>query len=71
MLRTRLRGRFNVENVLGTVAAGRLLDLEDDEIAAGVESLEGVPGRFEAVDEDSPSPSSWTMRILPTRSETC
>jgi UDP-N-acetylmuramoyl-L-alanyl-D-glutamate--2,6-diaminopimelate ligase len=53
-LRTRLRGRFNVENVLAAVALGRLLEIEDDAIAAGVESLEGVPGRFEAVDEGQP-----------------
>jgi UDP-N-acetylmuramoyl-L-alanyl-D-glutamate--2,6-diaminopimelate ligase len=50
-LRTRLRGRFNVENVLGAVAAARLLGLSDLAIAAGVEQLGGVPGRFEAVDE--------------------
>src|ERR687897_3290819 len=49
-----LRGRFNVENVLGAVAAGILLDVEEDEIAAGVEALVGVPGRFEAVDEGQP-----------------
>jgi UDP-N-acetylmuramoyl-L-alanyl-D-glutamate--2,6-diaminopimelate ligase len=53
-LATRLRGRFNVENVLGAVAAGRLLGLEDAAIAAGVERLGGVPGRFEAVDEGQP-----------------
>ena len=51
---TRLRGRFNVENVLGSVAAGLLLDLDEAEIAAGVRALEGVPGRFEAVDEGQP-----------------
>jgi UDP-N-acetylmuramoyl-L-alanyl-D-glutamate--2,6-diaminopimelate ligase len=50
-LRTRLRGRFNVENVLGAVAAAILLDVDEEEIAAGVAALEGVPGRFEAVDE--------------------
>jgi UDP-N-acetylmuramoyl-L-alanyl-D-glutamate--2,6-diaminopimelate ligase len=53
-LRTRLRGRFNVENVLGAVAAARLLGIEDDAIAAGVAHLAGVPGRFEAVDEGQP-----------------
>jgi UDP-N-acetylmuramoyl-L-alanyl-D-glutamate--2,6-diaminopimelate ligase len=53
-LETRLRGRFNVANVLGAVAAGLLLDLDEDEIAAGVRALEGVPGRFEAVDEGQP-----------------
>ncbi|MCP9485325.1 MAG: UDP-N-acetylmuramoyl-L-alanyl-D-glutamate--2,6-diaminopimelate ligase [Gaiellaceae bacterium MAG52_C11] len=50
-IRSRLRGRFNVENVLGAIAAGILLDVPEDEIAAGIEALEGVPGRFEAVDE--------------------
>jgi UDP-N-acetylmuramoyl-L-alanyl-D-glutamate--2,6-diaminopimelate ligase len=50
-LRTSLRGRFNVENVLGAVAAGILLDVDEEEIAAGIGALDGVPGRFEAVDE--------------------
>jgi UDP-N-acetylmuramoyl-L-alanyl-D-glutamate--2,6-diaminopimelate ligase len=50
-LETRLRGRFNVENVLGAVTAARLLGIRDDAIARGVRELRGVPGRFEAVDE--------------------
>ncbi len=53
-LATPLLGRFNVENVLGTVAAARLLDLPDEAVAAGVASVRGVPGRFEAVDEGQP-----------------
>ena len=53
-LETPLRGRFNVENVLGAVAAGVLLDLEDGAIAEGVRRVAGVPGRFEAVDEGQP-----------------
>ena len=53
-LRTSLRGRFNVENVLGAVAAAQLLDVGDEQIAAGVAALAGVPGRFEAVDEGQP-----------------
>jgi UDP-N-acetylmuramoyl-L-alanyl-D-glutamate--2,6-diaminopimelate ligase len=53
-LETRLRGRFNVENVLGAVAAARLLGIDDDAIAYGVSELRGVPGRFEAVDEGQP-----------------
>ena len=48
---TGLRGRFNVENVLGTVSAARLLGLEDSAVVHGIASLRGVPGRFEAVDE--------------------
>jgi UDP-N-acetylmuramoyl-L-alanyl-D-glutamate--2,6-diaminopimelate ligase len=53
-LTTRLRGRFNVENVLGAVAAARLLGIENEAIAKGVAHLGGVPGRFEAVDEGQP-----------------
>jgi UDP-N-acetylmuramoyl-L-alanyl-D-glutamate--2,6-diaminopimelate ligase len=53
-LRTKLRGRFNVENVLAAVAVARLLDVTGESIAAGVEALEGVPGRFEAVEAGQP-----------------
>jgi UDP-N-acetylmuramoyl-L-alanyl-D-glutamate--2,6-diaminopimelate ligase len=53
-LETRLRGRFNVENVLGAVAAARLLGVAEDAIVRGVKELRGVPGRFEAVDEGQP-----------------
>ena len=53
-LATRLRGRFNVENVLGAVAASRLIGIADEAIMAGVAHLAGVPGRFEAVDEGQP-----------------
>jgi UDP-N-acetylmuramoyl-L-alanyl-D-glutamate--2,6-diaminopimelate ligase len=50
----RLRGRFNVDNVLCATALALLLDLPDEAIAAGVASMGGVPGRFEAVDEGQP-----------------
>ena len=53
-LETRLRGRFNVQNVLAAVALTRLLGVDDDAIVAGVAHLDGVPGRFEAVDEGQP-----------------
>jgi UDP-N-acetylmuramoyl-L-alanyl-D-glutamate--2,6-diaminopimelate ligase len=53
-VRTHLRGRFNVENVLAAVALARLLDVPPDAIAAGVEALRGVPGRLEPVDEGQP-----------------
>ena len=53
-LSTRLRGRFNVENVLGAVAAARLLGIDDGAVVTGVESVAGVPGRFETVDEGQP-----------------
>jgi UDP-N-acetylmuramoyl-L-alanyl-D-glutamate--2,6-diaminopimelate ligase len=53
-IETPLRGRFNVENVLGAVAAGLLLDLDEDAIAEGVASVTEVSGRFEAIDEGQP-----------------
>jgi UDP-N-acetylmuramoyl-L-alanyl-D-glutamate--2,6-diaminopimelate ligase len=53
-LRTKLRGRFNVENVLAAVAVSRLLGVDNDAIAAGVAALDGVPGRFEAVEAGQP-----------------
>jgi len=53
-LETPLRGRFNVLNVLGAVAAGVLLGLDDDELVDGVAGVGGVPGRFEAVDAGQP-----------------
>jgi UDP-N-acetylmuramoyl-L-alanyl-D-glutamate--2,6-diaminopimelate ligase len=53
-IETALRGRFNVENVLGAIAASVLLGINDDEIAAGVAAMGGVPGRFEAIDAGQP-----------------
>ena len=53
-IETRLRGAFNVENVLGAVAAGLLLDLDEDAIARGIAAVDAVPGRFESVDEGQP-----------------
>jgi UDP-N-acetylmuramoyl-L-alanyl-D-glutamate--2,6-diaminopimelate ligase len=51
---TRLRGLFNVENVLAAVAVGLLLDLEEDAIRAGIADVDDVPGRFEPIDEGQP-----------------
>ena len=50
----KLRGRFNVENALGALAAARLLGVEEEAIARGLEAVPGVPGRFESVDEGQP-----------------
>jgi UDP-N-acetylmuramoyl-L-alanyl-D-glutamate--2,6-diaminopimelate ligase len=50
----KLRGRFNVENALGALAAARLLGIDDAAVARGIESVRDVPGRFEAVDEGQP-----------------
>jgi UDP-N-acetylmuramoyl-L-alanyl-D-glutamate--2,6-diaminopimelate ligase len=50
----KLRGRFNVENALGAFFAARQLGIDDGAIARGIESVRGVPGRFETVDEGQP-----------------
>ena len=51
---TPLRGLFNVENVLGAVVAGLLLDLDEEAIAEGIGRVAEVPGRFQAIDEGQP-----------------
>ena len=50
----KLRGRFNVENALGALTAARTLGIDDDAIRRGLESVRGVPGRFESVDAGQP-----------------
>ena len=50
----RLRGRFNVENALGALNAARALGIGADAIRRGLESVRGVPGRFESVDAGQP-----------------
>jgi UDP-N-acetylmuramoyl-L-alanyl-D-glutamate--2,6-diaminopimelate ligase len=50
----RLQGRFNVENALGALHAARTLGIDDDAIRRGLESVRGVPGRFESVDVGQP-----------------
>ena len=45
-----LRGRFNVENVLGVVAMGELLGLPHDAVARGIAEVRGVPGRLEPIE---------------------
>jgi UDP-N-acetylmuramoyl-L-alanyl-D-glutamate--2,6-diaminopimelate ligase len=50
----RLRGRFNRENAAGAVAAARAVGIEEDAIRQGLESVTGVPGRFESVDAGQP-----------------
>jgi UDP-N-acetylmuramoyl-L-alanyl-D-glutamate--2,6-diaminopimelate ligase len=50
----RLRGRFNADNALGAVLAARALGCDDDAIRRGLESVRGVPGRFESVDAGQP-----------------
>ncbi|MDO8212705.1 UDP-N-acetylmuramoyl-L-alanyl-D-glutamate--2,6-diaminopimelate ligase [Conexibacter sp. CPCC 206217] len=53
-LRTPLPGRFNVQNVLGAIAAARALGVSLPEIAQALPQAGRVPGRFEPVDEGQP-----------------
>lgn len=48
-VRSRLVGRPNVYNILAAAATAVALDVPLDAIARGVETLPGVPGRFEVV----------------------
>jgi UDP-N-acetylmuramoyl-L-alanyl-D-glutamate--2,6-diaminopimelate ligase len=52
--RSRLRGSFNVENVLAAAAVSRLLGVPDEAVVKGVAGVIGVPGRFESVEEGQP-----------------
>lgn len=54
VLRSPLRGRFNVYNVLGALAAARALGVAFDTAVAATERAGQVPGRFETVDEGQP-----------------
>jgi UDP-N-acetylmuramoyl-L-alanyl-D-glutamate--2,6-diaminopimelate ligase len=53
-IRLRLQGRFNVTNALGALHAARALGIDEDAIRRGLESVRGVPGRFESVDVGQP-----------------
>ncbi len=50
----KLRGRFNRANAAGAVAAARALGIDEAAIRAGVESVAGVPGRFESIEAGQP-----------------
>ena len=50
----KLRGHFNLENALAAAAAARTLGIDEASIRAGIEAVEGVPGRFEEIDEGQP-----------------
>ncbi len=49
-----LAGRFNAHNAAAAVAVGEGLDLEPAAIRAGLEGVEGVPGRMERIDAGQP-----------------
>jgi UDP-N-acetylmuramoyl-L-alanyl-D-glutamate--2,6-diaminopimelate ligase len=44
-----LKGRMNAENTLTAYSVAVLLGIEDDDIARGIEAMEGMPGRMEVV----------------------
>jgi UDP-N-acetylmuramoyl-L-alanyl-D-glutamate--2,6-diaminopimelate ligase len=50
----KLRGGFNRQNATGAVLAARALGVPDEAIKRGIESLHGVPGRFESIEEGQP-----------------
>ena len=66
----RLRGRFNVENALGAMAAARLLGVDDAVIARGLEAVPGCREGSSRWTRGSPSRSWSTTRTRPTRSRT-
>jgi UDP-N-acetylmuramoyl-L-alanyl-D-glutamate--2,6-diaminopimelate ligase len=49
-IRSRLRGAFNVENLLAAAAAARTLGIADDAIREGLAALREVPGRMEPIE---------------------
>ncbi|MBU1670172.1 MAG: UDP-N-acetylmuramoyl-L-alanyl-D-glutamate--2,6-diaminopimelate ligase [Actinobacteria bacterium] len=53
-LETALQGRFNVYNCLAAAAVALDMGVDDRSIAGGLQSLQGVPGRFENIDEGQP-----------------
>jgi UDP-N-acetylmuramoyl-L-alanyl-D-glutamate--2,6-diaminopimelate ligase len=50
----KLRGRFNQLNALGSLAAARVLGIDEQSIAAGIGAVRAVPGRMEEIDEGQP-----------------
>ena len=50
-VKTRITGQFNVYNSLATLATGRRLGIEDEQIVKGIYALDGVEGRMLKVDE--------------------
>ncbi len=51
VVRSPLRGRFNVENCLAAFATARSLEIADDVAVRGIGAVAGVPGRLEPVEE--------------------
>ena len=51
-VRSRLVGKPNVYNILAAVSTATALDIPFDAIERGLQSLDGVPGRFQVVSND-------------------
>jgi UDP-N-acetylmuramoyl-L-alanyl-D-glutamate--2,6-diaminopimelate ligase len=49
-IRSRLRGAFNVENLLAAVSVSRALGIDDGPIEDGIATLGDVPGRMEPIE---------------------
>ena len=49
-----LRGAFNRLNAAGAALAARALGVDDETVKRGIESVGGVPGRFESIEEGQP-----------------
>jgi len=49
-LKSKLRGRFNVENVMSAATMALLAGLTPDDVQAGLDTVNGVRGRFEPVE---------------------
>ena len=56
-----------LENALGALYAARALGIEDDAIRRGLESVRGVPGRFESVDAGPAVPRDRRLRAQARR----
>jgi UDP-N-acetylmuramoyl-L-alanyl-D-glutamate--2,6-diaminopimelate ligase len=53
-IRSSLIGKINVYNILAACCVGMTFQLQPEVIARGIEACQGVPGRFERVDEGQP-----------------
>jgi UDP-N-acetylmuramoyl-L-alanyl-D-glutamate--2,6-diaminopimelate ligase len=49
-----LLGSFNRENAIGAALAAEAIGIEREAVKRGIESVAGVPGRFEAIDAGQP-----------------
>lgn len=54
VVRSHLRGRFNVENILCATTMALLAGIDPAHIQGGIDSLQGVRGRFEPIDVGQP-----------------